>query len=45
MKQAQVYGLCYGFSQNFIFFMYAAAFRFGAYLVVHDGMDPDLVFR
>ncbi|GFN90381.1 multidrug resistance protein 1-like, partial [Plakobranchus ocellatus] len=45
MKQAQIYGLCLGFSQSFVFFMYAAAYRFGAYLVAHDGMEPDLVFR
>ncbi|CAL1527237.1 unnamed protein product [Lymnaea stagnalis] len=45
IRQAHVYGLSYSFSQGVIFFMYAAAFRFGAWLVTHDGMDPNLVFR
>ncbi|XP_059164342.1 ATP-dependent translocase ABCB1-like [Physella acuta] len=45
IKQAHIYGLSYAFSQGVIFFMYAGAFRFGAWLVANDGMDPNLVFR
>ncbi|KAH9513517.1 Multidrug resistance protein 1 [Bulinus truncatus] len=45
VKQAHVYGLSYAFSQGVIFFIYAGAFRFGAWLVANDGMDPNLVFR
>ncbi|XP_055864045.1 ATP-dependent translocase ABCB1-like isoform X3 [Biomphalaria glabrata] len=45
IKQAHVYGLSYAFSQGMIFFIYAGAFRFGAWLVANDGMDPNLVFR
>uniref|UniRef100_A0A0B6ZDG4 ABC transmembrane type-1 domain-containing protein n=6 Tax=Arion vulgaris TaxID=1028688 RepID=A0A0B6ZDG4_9EUPU len=45
LKQAHIYGISYAFSQGVIFFLYAAAFRFGAWLVAHDGMGPDLVYR
>ncbi|XP_072268652.1 ATP-binding cassette sub-family B member 5-like [Pyxicephalus adspersus] len=31
--KAQIYGLCFALSQSFIFFAYAASFRFGAYLI------------
>ncbi|RDD41014.1 Phosphatidylcholine translocator ABCB4, partial [Trichoplax sp. H2] len=36
--QAHIYGLAYGFSQAIIFFTYAGAFRFGAYLVANNEM-------
>ncbi|XP_073533905.1 ATP-binding cassette sub-family B member 5-like isoform X1 [Phyllobates terribilis] len=32
-RKAQIYGICFAFSQSFIFFTYAASYRFGAYLI------------
>ncbi|XP_073533901.1 ATP-binding cassette sub-family B member 5-like isoform X4 [Phyllobates terribilis] len=32
-RKAQVYGICFAFSQSFIFFAHAASYRFGAYLI------------
>ncbi|KAM5157179.1 ATP-binding cassette sub-family B member 5-like [Mantella aurantiaca] len=32
-RKSQIYGLCFALSQSFIFFSYAASFRFGAYLI------------
>ncbi|XP_068092078.1 ATP-binding cassette sub-family B member 5-like isoform X1 [Hyperolius riggenbachi] len=32
-RKAQIYGICFAFSQSFIFFAYAASYRFGAYLI------------
>ncbi|XP_070561508.1 ATP-dependent translocase ABCB1-like isoform X2 [Ptychodera flava] len=45
LKNAQVYGLAYGFSQGIMFFLYAAAFRFGAYLVGVNAMEMQNVFK
>ncbi|ESO91246.1 hypothetical protein LOTGIDRAFT_153678 [Lottia gigantea] len=45
MKHAVVYAIAYGFSQGVIFLLYAGAFRFGAYLVAINDMEPDKVFR
>nr|XP_042899922.1 uncharacterized protein LOC107456703 [Parasteatoda tepidariorum] len=44
-KNANVYALCYAFSQAIMFFTYAAAFRFGAYLVARNAMVPVNVYR
>ncbi|PAA88248.1 hypothetical protein BOX15_Mlig002315g4 [Macrostomum lignano] len=38
-------GLTYGFSQSIVFFIYAASFRFGAYLVSIDQMEVNNVFK
>ncbi|EDV26960.1 uncharacterized protein TRIADDRAFT_54424 [Trichoplax adhaerens] len=43
--QAHVYGLAYGFSQAVIFFTYAAAFRFGAFLVANNQMNFADMFK
>ncbi|XP_073533909.1 ATP-binding cassette sub-family B member 5-like isoform X5 [Phyllobates terribilis] len=32
-RKAQIYGICFAFSQSFIFFAHAASYRFGAYLI------------
>ncbi|XP_073533918.1 ATP-binding cassette sub-family B member 5-like isoform X3 [Phyllobates terribilis] len=32
-RKAQIYGICFAFSQSFIYFAYAASYRFGAYLI------------
>ncbi|KYO26787.1 ATP-binding cassette sub-family B member 5 isoform X2 [Alligator mississippiensis] len=43
-KKAQIYGSCYAFSQAFLYFTYAAGFRFGAYLITAGRMTPEGVF-
>ncbi|XP_076025922.1 bile salt export pump [Genypterus blacodes] len=44
-KKANIYGLCFGFSQCVIFMAYAASFRYGGYLVSSEGLPYMLVFR
>ncbi|XP_065836632.1 ATP-dependent translocase ABCB1-like isoform X2 [Oscarella lobularis] len=44
IRKAHVQGLAFGFSQGFLFFAYAAAFRFGAWQVAHQGYDYEAVF-
>jgi ABC-type multidrug transport system fused ATPase/permease subunit len=36
LKKALIQGLTYGFSSSIFFFLYAAAFRFGVFLIVHN---------
>ncbi|KAK3105070.1 hypothetical protein FSP39_016614 [Pinctada imbricata] len=45
VKQAQLYGLAYGFSQSVIFAMYGGAFRFGAWQVSLGEMEPENVYK
>uniref|UniRef100_A0A8C6TG74 Bile salt export pump n=1 Tax=Neogobius melanostomus TaxID=47308 RepID=A0A8C6TG74_9GOBI len=45
LKKANVYGACYGFAQCVIFFTNSASYRFGGYLVRHEGLHFSLVFR
>ena len=50
LLQPAVYGLTYGFTQAFVFLMYAIVFRFGAFLIVQDSdsvlhVDFQDVFR
>lgn len=42
-RKAQIYGICFAFSQSFIFFAYAASFRFGAYLIKVGRMNVEEV--
>ncbi|XP_063777832.1 ATP-binding cassette sub-family B member 5-like isoform X2 [Pseudophryne corroboree] len=42
-RKAQIYGICFAFSQSFIFFAYAASFRFGAYLIQVGRMNVEEV--
>lgn len=44
LRKAHIQGLAFGFSQGFLFFAYAAAFRFGAWQVAHQGYDYEAVF-
>ncbi|XP_054471765.1 bile salt export pump [Anoplopoma fimbria] len=44
-KKANIYGLCFSFSQCVIFMAYAASFRYGGYLVKSEGLHYMLVFR
>uniref|UniRef100_A0A3B4DWT9 Bile salt export pump n=2 Tax=Pygocentrus nattereri TaxID=42514 RepID=A0A3B4DWT9_PYGNA len=45
MKKANVYGACYGFAQCVVFMANSASYRFGGYLVRHEGLHFSLVFR
>ncbi|CAN2389828.1 phosphatidylcholine-translocating ATPase activity [Pristimantis euphronides] len=42
-RKAQIYGICFAFSQSFIFFAYAASYRFGAYLMNVGRMNVEEV--
>ncbi|XP_042350233.1 bile salt export pump [Plectropomus leopardus] len=44
-KRANIYGLCFGFSQCVIFMAYAASFRYGGFLVSSEGLQYMFVFR
>ncbi|XP_038572710.1 bile salt export pump isoform X1 [Micropterus salmoides] len=45
LKKANVYGACYGFAQCVVFLTNSASYRFGGYLVRHEGLHFSLVFR
>lgn len=45
LKQAQLYGFAYGFSQCVVFAMYGGAFRFGAWQVSVGDMAPENVYK
>uniref|UniRef100_A0A8B9KLI3 Bile salt export pump n=1 Tax=Astyanax mexicanus TaxID=7994 RepID=A0A8B9KLI3_ASTMX len=45
LKKANVYGACYGFAQCVVFMANSASYRFGGYLVRHEGLHFSLVFR
>ncbi|XP_051708757.2 ATP-binding cassette sub-family B member 5 [Oryctolagus cuniculus] len=44
LKKAQIIGSCYAFSHAFVYFAYAAGFRFGAYLIQVGQMTPEGMF-
>ncbi|XP_073533891.1 ATP-binding cassette sub-family B member 5-like isoform X2 [Phyllobates terribilis] len=43
-RKAQIYGICFAFSQSFIHFTYAASYRFGAYMIELGRMNAMEVF-
>ncbi|XP_077124833.1 ATP-binding cassette sub-family B member 5-like isoform X1 [Ranitomeya variabilis] len=43
-RKAQIYGICFAFSQSFINFAYAASYRFGAYMIEIGRMNSEEVF-
>ena len=45
LAAARRFGLVYGLSQSVIYFVYGAAFRWGAYLMAREIIDPLTVFR
>ncbi|XP_062574024.1 ATP-dependent translocase ABCB1-like isoform X1 [Saccostrea cucullata] len=45
LKQAQIYGFAYGFSQCVVFAMYGGSFRFGAWQVSLGEMAPEDVYK
>lgn len=45
LASARKFGLIYGLSQSVIYFIYGASFRWGAYLMAREILDPITVFR
>lgn len=45
MRKAVFYGLAFSFSQSIMFFANAATFYFGAWLILHDGLDYESLFK
>jgi len=45
LASARRFGLIYGLSQSLIYFVYGASFRWGAYLMAREILDPITVFR
>ncbi|KAM4688621.1 ATP-binding cassette sub-family B member 5-like [Discoglossus pictus] len=43
-RKSQIYGICFSFSQSFIFFNHAASFRFGEYLIETGRINPEQLF-
>ncbi|XP_054547892.1 ATP-binding cassette sub-family B member 5 [Talpa occidentalis] len=44
LKKAQIIGSCYAISHAFVYFAYAAGFRYGAYLIQAGRMTPEGMF-
>ncbi|CAO2597186.1 Bile salt export pump [Lemmus lemmus] len=45
VKKANVYGLCFAFSQAVSFFASSSAYRYGGYLIAEEGLHFSYVFR
>ncbi|XP_068936293.1 bile salt export pump [Petaurus breviceps papuanus] len=45
IRKANIYGLCFGFSQSIVFIANSASYRYGGYLVSHEGLHFSYVFR
>ncbi|XP_074158313.1 bile salt export pump [Sminthopsis crassicaudata] len=45
IRKANIYGLCFGFSQGIVFIANSASYRYGGYLVPHEGLHFSYVFR
>ena len=44
-KKAHIRGLVFGFSQSMPFFAYAGCMYYGGYLVEHEGLEYEKVFK
>ncbi|XP_070279529.1 bile salt export pump isoform X1 [Myotis yumanensis] len=45
IRKANVYGLCFGFSQCIVFVANSASYRYGGYLIYNEGLHFSYVFR
>nr|XP_012637331.1 bile salt export pump [Microcebus murinus]XP_020143991.1 bile salt export pump [Microcebus murinus] len=45
IQKANVYGLCFAFSQSVVFIANSASYRYGGYLVPNEGLHFSYVFR
>ncbi|XP_051842179.1 bile salt export pump isoform X1 [Antechinus flavipes] len=45
IRKANIFGLCFGFSQGIVFIANSASYRYGGYLVPHEGLHFSYVFR
>ncbi|XP_041487598.1 bile salt export pump [Microtus oregoni] len=45
VKKANVYGLCFAFSQAVSYFASSSAYRYGGYLIAEEGLHFSYVFR
>ncbi|XP_058156668.1 bile salt export pump isoform X2 [Dasypus novemcinctus] len=45
IRKANVYGICFGFSQCIVFIANSASYRYGGYLISSEGLHFSYVFR
>ncbi|KAF5910749.1 hypothetical protein HPG69_004838 [Diceros bicornis minor] len=45
IRKANIYGICFGFSQCIVFVANSASYRYGGYLILHEGLHFSYVFR
>ncbi|EPY82643.1 ATP-binding cassette, sub-family B (MDR/TAP), member 11-like protein [Camelus ferus] len=45
IQKANVYGICFGFSQCIVFVANSASYRYGGYLIPNEGLHFSYVFR
>ncbi|XP_029392596.1 bile salt export pump [Mus pahari] len=45
IRKANVYGICYAFSQGLSFLASSVAYRYGGYLIVYENLNFSYVFR
>ncbi|XP_042550095.1 bile salt export pump isoform X1 [Dipodomys spectabilis] len=45
IRKANVYGMCFAFSQGIVFMANAASYRYGGYLIPNEGLHFSYVFR
>uniref|UniRef100_M0R4J2 Bile salt export pump n=1 Tax=Rattus norvegicus TaxID=10116 RepID=M0R4J2_RAT len=45
VRKANIYGLCFAFSQGIAFLANSAAYRYGGYLIAYEGLGFSHVFR